>query len=185
MTESKNDPVRETAILGGGCFWCLEAVFDLVAGVDEVVPGYCGGHVELPSYRDVCSGGTGHAEVVKIVFDPAKVSYRELLDVFFTIHDPTTVDRQGNDVGTQYRSAIFPQDEAQRAAAEAAIVKAGALWPDPVVTTIETGTWYPAEDYHQEYYARTGDTTPYCNFVVGPKVRKFQEKYEDRLKGKS
>ena len=174
----------ELATLGGGCFWCLEAVYDQLRGVDAVESGYAGGQVANPTYRQVCDGTTGHAEVVQLRFDPAQVSFRELLEVFFTIHDPTTPNRQGHDIGTQYRSAIFPQDEAQRAAAEAAIVKAGALWPDPVVTTIETGTWYPAEDYHQEYYARTGDTTPYCNFVVGPKVRKFREKYADRLKSR-
>ncbi len=139
MTENKNEPVRETAILGGGCFWCLEAVFDLVAGVDEVVPGYCGGHVELPGYRDVCSGGTGHAEVVKIVFDPPEVSYRELLEVFFTIHDPTTVDRQGNDVGPQYRSVIFATTEAQLHTALATIEELGErrVFPKAIVTRVE------------------------------------------------
>ena len=173
----------ETAILAGGCFWCVEAIYDDLQGVSAVESGYIGGHTANPTYKEICGGDTGHAEAILIHFDPAVVSYEELLDIFFHIHDPTTLNRQGNDVGTQYRSAIFPQDDTQRAAAEAAIVKAAALWPDPVVTTIESGTWYPAEDYHQEYYARTGDTTPYCNF--GPKVRKFREKYADRLKSAS
>ena len=185
MTENKNEPVRETAILGGGCFWCLEAVFDLVAGVDEVVPGYCGGHVELPGYRDVCSGGTGHAEVVKIVFDPQKVSYRELLDVFFTIHDPTTLNRQGNDAGTQYRSAIFYHSPAQKAAAEAACaaVTAGRIWGKPIVTeVVPASTFHVAEAYHQEYFARTGNSNPYCSVVVAPKVAKFRKQHLARLK---
>jgi peptide-methionine (S)-S-oxide reductase len=172
----------ETAILAAGCFWCVEAIYDDLQGVTAVESGYIGGRTTNPTYKDICGGDTGHAEAILVRFDPAVVSYEELLDIFFHVHDPTTLNRQGNDVGTQYRSAIFPQSDAQRAAAEAAIVKAAALWSDPVVTTIESGTWYPAEDYHQEYYARTGDTTPYCNFVVGPKVRKFREKYADRLK---
>jgi peptide-methionine (S)-S-oxide reductase len=174
----------ETAILAAGCFWCIEAIYDDIVGVHAVESGYIGGTVASPSYKQVCSGDTGHAEAIRIEFDPALVSYAELLDIFFHIHDPTTLDRQGNDVGTQYRSAIFPRDAGQRTAAQTAIRNAAALWPDPVVTTIEDGTqpWYPAEDYHQEYYARTGDTTPYCSFVVGPKVRKFREKYADRLK---
>ncbi|MBB4633234.1 peptide-methionine (S)-S-oxide reductase MsrA [Sphingosinicella soli] len=172
----------DTAILAGGCFWCVEAIYDDLQGVTAVESGYIGGCTTNPTYKDICGGDTGHAEAILVRFDPAVVSYEDLLDIFFHIHDPTTLNRQGNDVGTQYRSAIFPLDDAQRAVAEVAIVKAGALWPDPVVTTIESGTWYPAEDYHQEYYARTGDTTSYCNFVVGPKVRKFREKYADRLK---
>ena len=174
----------ETAILAGGCFWCIEAIYDDLQGVGTVESGYIGGRNANPTYKQVCAGDTGHAEAIRIAFDPEVVSYAEILDIFFHIHDPTTLNRQGNDVGTQYRSAIFPLDDAQRAAAEAAIVKAAALWSDPVVTTIEDGTqpWYVAEDYHQEYYARTGDTTPYCNYVVGPKVRKFREKYADRLK---
>jgi peptide-methionine (S)-S-oxide reductase len=174
----------EIAILAGGCFWCIEAIYDDLKGVTAVESGYIGGHVTDPSYKAVCGGDTGHAEAIRIDFDPAVVSYGEILDIFFHIHDPTTLNRQGNDVGTQYRSAIFPQDAAQWAAAEAARASAAELWSDPVVTMIEDGTqqWYAAEDYHQEYYARTGDTTPYCNYVVGPKVRKFREKYADRLK---
>jgi peptide-methionine (S)-S-oxide reductase len=172
----------ETAILAGGCFWCLEAVYDDVEGVNAVESGYIGGSVPNPHYKQVCGGDTGHAEAVKIDFDPKKLSYAEILDIFFHIHDPTTLNRQGNDVGAQYRSAIFPQDEGQRITAEAAIQAAAAEWPNPIVTTIETGEWWPAEREHQEYYSRTGDSTPYCNFVVGPKVRKFREKYADRLK---
>ncbi len=175
---------KETAILAGGCFWCIEAIYDDLRGVESVESGYIGGHIANPDYKAVCGGNTGHAEAVKLTFDPEIVSFAEILDIFFHIHDPTTLNRQGNDVGTQYRSAIFPLNEAQTASAKAAIANAASIWTDPVVTTIEDGkqTWYEAEDYHQEYYARTGDTTPYCNFVVGPKVRKFREKYADRLK---
>lgn len=174
----------ETAIIAGGCFWCVEAIYDDLKGIESVESGYIGGHVQNPTYKAVCGGDTGHAEAVRITFDPAVVSYEDVLDIFFHIHDPTTLDRQGNDVGPQYRSAIFPVNDAQRLAAVAARRKAAVLWADPIVTTIEDGSqpWYPAEDYHQEYYARTGDTTPYCNYVVGPKVRKFREKYADRLK---
>ncbi|MHB9878041.1 peptide-methionine (S)-S-oxide reductase MsrA [Pacificimonas sp. ICDLI1SI03] len=172
----------ETAILAGGCFWCLEAIYDDLIGVEHVESGYIGGHVDNPSYREVCGKGTGHAEAIKIDYDPTKVSYSELLDIFFHIHDPTTKDRQGNDVGPQYRSAVFPLNDDQRTAAEAAIKKAAELWPDPIVTTIETGKWWPGEAEHQDYYARTGDSTPYCNYVVGPKVKKFRTEYADRLK---
>lgn len=184
MTESKNDPVRETAILGGGCFWCLEAVFDLVAGVDEVVPGYCGGHVELPSYRDVCSGGTGHAEVVKIVFDPAKVSYRELLDVFFTIHDPTTVDRQGNDVGPQYRSGVYFEDPQHAELARDIIhtlERDGGLGAPVVTEVLPLHNYSAAEDYHQDYFAHNPHQG-YCAYVVGPKVEKFRKTFAQYLK---
>lgn len=172
----------ETAILAGGCFWCLEAVYDDLKGVKHVESGYIGGHVEHPTYEEVCGKGTGHAEAVKIEYDPAEVSYEEMLDIFFHIHDPTTKDRQGNDVGPQYRSAIFPLDEAQHAAAEAAIGNAASLWKDPIVTTIESGKWWPGEREHQDYYARVGNRNPYCNYVVGPKVQKFREQYRDRLK---
>ncbi len=173
---------KETAILAGGCFWCLEAIYDDLIGVEKVESGYIGGHVEHPTYREVCGKGTGHAEAVKIEYDADKVTYAELLDIFFHIHDPTTKDRQGNDVGPQYRSAIFPLNDEQRAEAEKAVNNAAAIWDDPIVTTIETGKWWPGETEHQDYYARTGDTTPYCNFVVGPKVKKFREQYADRLK---
>ncbi len=174
----------ETATFAAGCFWCYEAIFDDLLGVEAVESGYIGGHVTNPSYKAVCGGDTGHAEAVQIRFDPQVVSYDELLDVLFHVHDPTQLNRQGNDVGTQYRSAIFPHTPAQRAAAEAAIVRAQADWPGKIVTTIEDGsqTWYPAEDYHQEYFANNGGSNPYCSFVVAPKVKKFREKYAGRLK---
>ena len=174
----------ETATFAAGCFWCYEAIFDDLQGVDAVESGYIGGHVENPSYNAVCGGSTGHAEAIRILFDPQVVSYDELLDVLFHVHDPTTLNRQGNDVGTQYRSAIFPHSPEQRTAAEAAILRAQADWPAKIVTTIEDGsqTWYPAEDYHQEYFANNGGSNPYCSFVVAPKVKKFREKYAGRLK---
>jgi peptide-methionine (S)-S-oxide reductase len=174
----------EIATLAAGCFWCYEAIFDDVQGVKSVESGYIGGHVANPSYKQVCGGDTGHAEAIRIEFDPDLVSYDELLDIFFHVHDPTTLNRQGNDVGTQYRSAIFPHSEEQRRTANAAIERARGEWPDPIVTTIEDGDapWYKAEDYHQEYFANNGDSNPYCSFVVAPKVRKFREKYRDRLK---
>jgi peptide-methionine (S)-S-oxide reductase len=174
----------EIATLAGGCFWCIEAIYDDLVGVRSVESGYIGGHVDSPTYKQVCGGDTGHAEAIRVEYDPAVVSYDELLDIFFHIHDPTTGDRQGNDVGPQYRSAIFPHSDEQRRIAEAAIARAAADWPNPIVTTIEDGdaTWYSAEDYHQEYFANNGDSNPYCSFVVAPKVRKFREKYRDRLK---
>ncbi len=174
----------ETALLGGGCFWCLEAVFDDLAGVVGVESGYAGGTLASPSYEDVCSGRTGHAEVVRVTFDPAVLSYRDLLTVFFTIHDPTTRDRQGNDVGTQYRSVIFCATPEQRAVAEALVRELGAakLWRDPIVTEIAgPATFYEAEDYHQEYFARNGGQ-PYCQVVVAPKVAKFRKQFGERLK---
>src|SRR5437764_9985728 len=154
MTEAQSNS-QQTATLAGGCFWCLEAVYDLLKGVDDVVSGYTGGAKTNPSYEQVCSGMTGHAEAVQIRFDPSVISYKDLLDVFFTVHDPTTLNRQGNDVGTQYRSAIFYQSPEQKAAAEAKITEltAAKLWKDPIVTQIEPLTaFYPAEDYHQEYF---------------------------------
>jgi peptide-methionine (S)-S-oxide reductase len=174
----------EHAILGGGCFWCLEAVFRDLAGVSSVVSGYAGGHVADPSYEAVCGGGTGHAEVVDIAFDPALVSYADLLRVFFTMHDPTTRDRQGNDVGTQYRSVIFAQSDAQRAIAEAVMqeVSAERLWPAPLVTELAgAAPFYRAEGYHQDYFERN-PRQPYCMAVVAPKVAKFRKLYRDRLK---
>jgi len=174
----------EIATFAAGCFWCYEAMFDDLKGVKSVESGYIGGHVPDPTYKQVCGGDTGHAEAIRIEFDPEVIGYDKLLDVLFHVHDPTTLNRQGNDVGTQYRSAIFPHSPEQRAAAEAALARAQADWPSPIVTTIEDGTapWYPAEDYHQEYFANNGDSNPYCSFVVAPKVRKFREKYRDRLK---
>ncbi|USI72349.1 peptide-methionine (S)-S-oxide reductase MsrA [Sphingomonas morindae] len=177
---------EEIATLAGGCFWCTEAVFDDVIGVHAVESGYTGGTVETPSYEQVCGGQTGHAEAVRIRFDPAEISYDDLLDIFFHTHDPTQLNRQGNDVGTQYRSAIFPHDEAQQAAALRAIERAKAEHERPVVTTIEPeAPWYPAEAYHQEYFERMGNQNPYCMAVVAPKLQKFRKSYAARLKRQS
>jgi peptide-methionine (S)-S-oxide reductase len=175
---------QETAILGGGCFWCLEAVFDRMAGVQSVESGYMGGHVDNPTYRQVCSGDTGHVEVVRVTFDPDELSFRDLLEVFFAIHDPTTLGRQGNDVGTQYRSVIFYTSEEQRTAAGQMIAELNAAhtWPDPIVTAVEPAKkFFIAEDYHQEYYANNS-SQPYCQFVVAPKVKKFQQKFAEKIK---
>ncbi len=175
---------RETATLAGGCFWCLEAVFDQLNGVTDVVSGYAGGQTRNPSYREVCNGTTGHAEVVQVTFDPAVISYRDILDVFFAIHDPTTLNRQGADVGTQYRSAIFYHSPEQRATAEETIreLYAQGLWQNPVVTEITPFTvFYPAEDYHQEYFANNA-SQPYCQVVVAPKVAKFRKHFAEQLK---
>jgi len=174
---------EEIATLAGGCFWCVEAVFDDVIGVRSVESGYIGGHVPNPSYQAVCGGGTGHAEAIRIVFDPDVISYSELLDIFLHVHDPTQLNRQGNDVGTQYRSAIFPHSPAQDAEARAAIDRAQADWPQPIVTTIEPDSpWYVAEDYHQEYFVREGMSNGYCVMVVAPKLAKFRKSYANRLK---
>ena len=178
-----NSPTA-TAILGGGCFWCLDAVFRELEGVVAVESGYAGGRNANPSYEDVCSGTTGHAEVVRVTFDPAVLSFRDLLRVFFTIHDPTTLNRQGNDVGTQYRSVIFCETPEQRDDAEAVIAELTAekLWRDRVVTEIAgKATFYPAETYHQDYFSRNGGQ-PYCAFVVAPKVAKFRKAFTSRLK---
>ncbi len=174
----------ETAILGGGCFWCLEAVFDELAGVRSVESGYAGGASADPTYDAVCSGSTGHAEVVRVTFDPSVLSFRDLLTVFFTIHDPTTLNRQGNDAGTQYRSVIFCTTPAQRQTAEAVIAELGAarLWRNAIVTEIaDAAPFYVAEDYHQEYFTRNG-AQPYCALVVEPKVAKFRRNFRERLK---
>jgi peptide-methionine (S)-S-oxide reductase len=176
--------MTDLAILGGGCFWCLEAVFDRLDGVQSVESGYMGGTVENPGYRQVCSGATGHVEVVRVTFDPQELSFRDLLEVFFAIHDPTTVDRQGNDVGTQYRSVIFYTSEEQRRTAEQVIAELNASrqWPNPIVTSVEPAQkFFMAEDYHQEYYANNSNQ-PYCQFVVAPKVKKFQEKFAEKVK---
>jgi len=176
---------QEIATLAGGCFWCLEAVFDQLKGVQSVESGYMGGKNPNPSYDDVCSGRTGHAEVVRVAFDPSQLSFADLLGVFFTIHDPTTLNRQGNDVGTQYRSAIFYHSEEQKRVAEDLVKRLGAekLWKDPIVTEIAPASeFYEAEDYHQEYFERVGGSNPYCSFVIEPKVAKFRKKYFDRLK---
>lgn len=185
MTEEAKGPVLETAILGGGCFWCLEAVFDLVDGVESVVPGYCGGHVDNPGYRQVCTGGTGHAEVVKVDFDPARVSYRELLEIFFLIHDPTMVDRQGNDVGPQYRSVIFVTSDAQLHDALALIEDIGEqrVYPKAIVTRVERApVFWPAEAEHHDYYMNNSDQ-PYCQYVVAPKIAKYRAKLAERRRG--
>ena len=181
------NPNHQIATLAGGCFWCLEAVFDELNGVISVESGYAGGHVEDPSYRAVCNGDTGHAEVVQVTFNPSVLSYRDLLTVFFTIHDPTTLNRQGADAGTQYRSAIFYHNEAQHADAEAVIreLSEARLWPNPIVTEVSPlDKFYMAEDYHQEYFANN-PIQPYCQAVVAPKVTKFRKHFADRLKKQS
>jgi peptide-methionine (S)-S-oxide reductase len=179
MTQGTN---REVATLAGGCFWCLEAVYDELKGVTDVVSGYAGGHTPNPTYRQVCSGTTGHAEVVQVTFDPSVISYGDLLDVFFTIHDPTTLNRQGNDSGTQYRSAIYYHTAEQKATAEQKIAEAGHNWERPIVTEVAPApTFYPAEDYHQEYYAKN-PYQGYCMAVVAPKVAKARKVFYQRLK---
>ncbi|HKJ39919.1 MAG TPA: peptide-methionine (S)-S-oxide reductase MsrA [Anaerolineales bacterium] len=173
-----------TATLAGGCFWCLEAVFDDVNGVHGVESGYTGGHVDNPSYQAVCNGDTGHAEVVQVHFDPSIVSYRDLLNVFFAIHDPTTLNRQGADVGTQYRSAIFYHNDDQKMIAENPIEELNSqkIWDNPIVTQVSPlDKFYMAEDYHQEYFARN-QNQPYCQAVVAPKVAKFRKHFLEMLK---
>jgi peptide-methionine (S)-S-oxide reductase len=172
------------ATLGGGCFWCLEAVFKDLRGVERVESGYTGGHVVNPSYYDVCSGRTGHAEVVQITFDPNEVSFKEILQIFFTIHDPTTRDRQGADIGTQYRSAIFYHSPAQAEIAEQTIAELTAekIWDSPIVTEVTPLTeYYPAEEYHQDYFERNPNQ-PYCQAVVAPKVAKFRKYFLAQVK---
>ncbi len=174
----------ETATLAGGCFWCLEAVCDDLKGVEDVVSGYSGGHVERPSYEQVCTGGTGHAEVVQIKFDPKVISFAEILKVFFTIHDPTTLNRQGADVGTQYRSAIFYHTPEQKKIADQTIaeITAAKIWDAPIVTEVTPfKEFYAAEDYHQEYFKRN-PYQGYCQMVVAPKVAKFRQKFAEKLK---
>jgi peptide-methionine (S)-S-oxide reductase len=177
--------MNQVATLAGGCFWCLEAVYDQLKGVESVESGYMGGHRPDPTYEQVCSGSSGHAEVVRVAFDPAVVSYRDLLAVFFTIHDPTQLNRQGNDVGTQYRSAIFYHSEEQKREADAVVAKltADKLFADPIVTAIvPASTFYMAEDHHQEYFERVGAGNPYCSFVIQPKVARFRRHFVERLK---
>lgn len=174
----------EMATVGGGCFWCLEAVFERLQGVSRVVSGYAGGSVPDPSYHLVCSGMTGHAEVVQVHFDPSVTGYREVLEVFFAIHDPTTLNRQGPDVGTQYRSVIYFNSPEQRAIAEQTIAELDAanIWSSPIVTELAPlDTFYAAEDYHQEYYRRNAQQ-PYCKLVIDPKVAKFRDQFRDKLK---
>ena len=174
----------ETVVLGGGCFWCLEAVYQQMEGVLSVESGYMGGGTPDPTYHDVCSGSTGHIEVVKVTYDPAVTSYHDILEVFFTIHDPTTRDRQGNDAGSQYRSVIFFASDEQRSVAEQTIreIDAARIWDDPIVTEVRPATtFYRAEDYHQEYFLNNPQQS-YCTFVVAPKVRKFRQKFAHKLR---
>ena len=182
MTTMKTE---EMATLGGGCFWCLEPLFISLRGVKSVLPGYAGGHVANPTYQQVCGGRTGHAEVAQVVFDPRELSYQDLIEIFLAAHDPTTLNRQGADVGEQYRSIILAHSPEQKATAEAVIhdLTAQQIWPNPIVTTVEPFTaFYPAEDYHQRYFEQHPDA-PYCAVVIAPKVAKFRKKYADRLKG--
>ena len=172
----------EVAILGGGCFWCLEAVYLEVRGVIRVESGYMGGRESNPTYEQVCAGGTGHAEVVRVEFDPQQISYHDILEVFFTIHDPTTLNRQGNDVGTQYRSVIFYTSPEQESVAHAVIAEMANVWDAPIVTELKpAATWYRAEDYHQDYFNQH-PLQGYCAFVVAPKVAKFKKTFANRLK---
>ena len=173
----------QVAVLAGGCFWCTEAVFLDVIGVKSVESGYTGGRTVNPTYKQVCGGDTGHAEAIRITFDSDVLAYDDLLDIFFAIHDPTQLNRQGNDIGTQYRSAIFPQDEAQREAAVAAIARANEQNDGKVVTTIEPrAEWYPAEDYHQDYWSGEGQRNPYCLATIPPKLQKLRKSFQARTK---
>ena len=173
----------EVAVLAGGCFWCTEAVFLDVIGVKSVESGYTGGHAANPSYRQVCGGDTGHAEAIRIIFDPDQLSYADLLDIFFATHDPTQLNRQGNDVGTQYRSAIFPQNEDQEREARAAIDRNNPDHGNRIVTTIEPkDEWWPAEDYHRDYWAGDGQRNPYCLATIPPKLQKLRKSFQARVK---
>jgi peptide-methionine (S)-S-oxide reductase len=174
---------NEVAVLGGGCFWCLEAVYQEIKGVQQVESGYTGGHVANPSYEQVCEGSTGHAEVVAVTFDTEQISFRELLEIFFTIHDPTTLNRQGNDVGTQYRSVIYYQSPQQKKAAEQVIAEMANVWDAPIITELSPAeTYYKAEDYHQNYF-RQHPLQGYCAFVVAPKVAKLRKIFTDKVIG--
>jgi peptide-methionine (S)-S-oxide reductase len=184
MSDSSHQKSFETITLGGGCFWCLEPLFDNLKGVVDVVSGYSGGHARNPSYAQVCTGTTGHAEVIQVTFDPQVIALHDLLVVFFTMHDPTTLNRQGADVGTQYRSVIFYRDAQQKRVAEEVIaeIKAQRLWNNPIVTELAPfDAFYEAEDYHQEYY-RKNPNQGYCRVVIDPKVSKFRKKFAERLK---
>ena len=174
---------QEIAVLAGGCFWCTEAVFLDVVGVKKVESGYTGGRTANPTYKQVCGGDTGHAEAIRITFDPEQLPYDDLLDIFFATHDPTQLNRQGNDIGTQYRSAIFPQSEEQERSAKAAIERNKADHGGRIVTTIEPmGEWYPAEDYHQDYWSGEGQRNPYCLAVIPPKLQKLRKSFQARTK---
>ena len=184
LQNERNHPTWQTATLGGGCFWCLEAIYDDLKGVKRVESGYAGGHTANPTYEQVCGGMTGHAEVIQLDFDPGVISYQDILHIFFTIHNPTTVNRQGADVGTQYRSVIFYHDEEQKETAEKVIgeIEAAGLWPDPIVTQVKPmDEFYIAEDYHQDYFANNPNQ-PYCQAVIAPKVAKFRNMYLENLK---
>jgi len=177
----------EIATLAGGCFWCIEAVFREVEGVEQVVSGYTGGTTANPSYDDVCSGLTGHAEALRVTFDPTVIAYREVLEIFFSVHDPTTLNRQGADIGTQYRSAIFYHDEEQKAIAEALLkeLDESHIWDRPIVTqVVPLGEFYPAEDYHRDYFTRNPEQA-YCRMVISPKIVKFRQLWANRLKTRS
>ena len=179
-----NDKNLQTTVIGGGCFWCTEAIFQMVEGVEKVVSGYAGGSEDTADYKAVCSGLTNHAEVVEITFDPAVINYEDLFKIFFTTHDPTTLNRQGADKGTQYRSVIFYQNEEEKATAEKVMREyAPQVWDDPVVTQLEPlEALYAGEQYHQNYYRKTGDRNPYCTVVITPKVAKFRKLFADRMK---
>ena len=174
---------EEVAVLAGGCFWCTEAVFLDVIGVKSVESGYTGGHVDNPTYRQVCSGDTGHAEAIRVAFDPDQLSFDDLLDIFFATHDPTQLNRQGNDVGTQYRSAIFPQTDEQESKARAAIERNNPAHSNQIVTAIEPkGKFWPAEDYHQDYWSGEGQRNPYCLMTIPPKLQKLRKSFQSRVK---
>jgi peptide-methionine (S)-S-oxide reductase len=182
MQNSASSAQLETATLGGGCFWCVEAVYQDLKGVTGVVSGYTGGRTVNPTYREVCSGTTGHNEVVQVTFDPAVISFREIIALFFTVHDPTTLNRQGNDTGTQYRSGIYYHTPEQKQIAEEVKAASQALWDNPIVTEIEPlDVFYKAEDYHQNYF-KDNPNQPYCSIVIAPKVRKFRQQYYAQLK---
>ena len=181
--ENRTSVTSDTAVFAAGCFWCIEAIFQDLKGVQSVEPGYAGGTTENPTYKEVCTGTTGHAEVARIIYDPSKISYNDLLEVFWTTHDPTTLNRQGNDVGTQYRSAIFFKDDKQKESAEDSKKNvATQIWSNPIVTEITPlKTFYTAEDYHHNYY-NSNKNAPYCQFVINPKLEKFRKKFQDKLK---
>jgi peptide-methionine (S)-S-oxide reductase len=177
---------EDVAVLAGGCFWCTEAVFNDVIGVKSVESGYTGGDLANPTYKQVCGGDTGHAEAIRITFDPDVISYGEILDIFFAVHDPTQLNRQGNDVGTQYRSAIFPQNAEQEEEARRGLARAEAHWDGNIVTTIEARSeWWPAEDYHQGYWENEGRSNPYCIATIPPKLQKLRRSFQARVKGET
>ena len=174
---------QDVAVFAGGCFWCTEAVFNDVVGVTKVESGYIGGELANPTYKQVCGGDSGHAEAIRVTFDPDVVSYDDLLDIFFATHDPTQLNRQGNDIGTQYRSAIFPQNDEQGRQAREGIERSNPGWGGKIVTTIEAnGPWYPAEDYHQQYWEGEGQRNPYCIAVIPPKLQKLRKSFQARTK---